>query len=306
MLRSSYDDVFQYSVSRGHIDCAKLILPFVNLSNISICSLVDRMMNQIEIACRRKKNNNSMTQSSSSRSLDNVLSDCLDTCMFLDDVGYTFESAEDIVPLFTMNNQEYEMYGKHKYYLKIIEYVTKMCLDDTMHRLLTDECIFGGHIGGACLLDELNLFEMDDFDGENFSFSGDFIDILEILQKKQVLADNIMTKLFSQLLIQCFNGSGQECVVKIQKFINFVNKYEYCVVTDNDIFKKILYMWNLFPQSKDQLFESTLEPPIRINVDMEFEVSRKSVYDILISHGISARLCQSSPNQNVDETEINS
>jgi hypothetical protein len=299
MSQSNYADVFQYSLSRGYIDCAKTLLPHIeSLSNISICSLIDRMMTIMDAASRRKRimSGKIVADNAATRSLDNILSNYLNVFMFLDEIGYTFESGDDIISLFAISNGEYEIYGKNECYLKIIRCVINMCTADAKSEFFTDECINSGYIAGIRLLDELNLFEIYDFDGD-CSIQKDFVTMLEIFQKNQMLNDNNVTKIFSHLFDKQWNVSIHDIEKMLGDFSVFVKKYDYCVTIDNQTFGKILKTFE-YPE---QIIKLALELSHKINIDMQVKIHSESMYGILTSYGINAILYDKTNDDNDSE-----
>src|SRR5579872_890384 len=252
MTTTEYSKVFNYSLKKGHIECAKLLYPYVGSNDdINVCVITSGLIKSLgECSKRNRKQilaiiNNEVNETTIyATRINECLERYVNVFKFLShDLNYRITDSDDkidiLMELFGITRRESQLFGSNKFYRQIIETVCEMCEEFSNEDLIESIYYPTTHIiqmiEDMGFLNERNITTIIN----RFQLTLDdpyYMVAFNIFMKYNGLNDLNVSMLFTRLLVN-YQNHTQNFHSEISKFLKFAqsNGFRLTINTIPDI-----------------------------------------------------------------------
>lgn len=267
---TDYDEIFAHALEKCCAKAAEVLYPYVtDTSVVNIYTILRKMEANIDSIDHDDK-------------IPTILQNYLGVFKLLENVNYKINVNEFSSGLFYISIGNYDIYGKHPLYRRIIEIVYSLH-GESVSRQEIGSCIISGYNGGILLLEDMNLLTEHDMSDviHNYMPHSGFLEILEIFLKYQWLTNDNLSSIFRSF----FNFNRYTRITdfflgNLDKFIEFIIKHNFCIKIDAKLLSCV-YDYNVL----SKIFNLNTEHFIFNYDNTLIYANTKESYNLLLSRG---------------------
>lgn len=271
-----YSQVFNYSLKKGHLECAKLLYPYVgSFEDIHITKIITSMIS-------------SLTKRLDITRINEILQNYIDVFEFLQDINYRISDNEDkldtFFELFDLTCTNYQTFGTNPLYKQIIGIIYEICdglpNEDIAHIQHNPSTYHIQMMDELDLLNEHNIISIINYFCVNDNDKDlDFMIAFDIFLKYHGLNDSNMNLLFKRFVGSYHNT--QQFHSKVSRFLKFMQNKNFRLNLDETVIPDI---------SDVDTIELILNAAYEIIINNPVKTSHENTFQLLLSRNIEAIL----------------
>jgi hypothetical protein len=278
--QSNYDIMFGISLTRGYVDCAKLLYPYVtDLTTIKLYYIIREFYCVIDDYDNNEENCN---DNPDLENIDSLLQRYHDVFEFLIDINFVYDTSRDRLESFflTTTYDTYKMLKNHPIYYKMAELIFQiMNFDKT-------KIIFGiinrNFVSGLYLLSDMNVLESSDMEFADTGFYVSEVDkYIKLLMKYHRLTNDNLQKIMNVNLHGTVGSHWADDRKIFTNLINFVRRNNFHFVVTNEM------LANDFDRDT---YQKILDSGLEWRITKPVVTMDSKVYELLQEHDIDVVL----------------